>query len=70
MISHFKFLLYGGIYSQTYEELSDGGPKCYNDISPDFRLKVAIFSIILNLIIIFKLQPYISKMKESHRNIN
>jgi hypothetical protein len=36
--------LIGGIYSETYEELSDGGPLCYNDIDQNFRLAITLLS--------------------------
>ncbi len=43
---------YGGIYSENYEEYSDGGPKCYEDMDYYFRLSIAVFSSIVNLLII------------------
>ena len=43
--------LIGGIYSESYEELSDGGPICYNDIKQNFRLAITLFSGFLMLLI-------------------
>lgn len=43
---------YGGIYSDDYEELSDGGPKCFQDMDYNFRFLIATFSVILNIFIL------------------
>lgn len=39
-----RWALYGNIYTADYEHLSDGGPKCYDDMDPTFRISVALIS--------------------------
>jgi hypothetical protein len=46
--------LYGGIYSEDYQEFSDGGPKCYEDMDYYFRLSLAALSVAVNLVLICK----------------
>lgn len=36
-------MFYGNIYTDSYEEMSDGGPKCFNDMDYNFRI-MSIFS--------------------------
>lgn len=47
-------MLYGGIYTSTYEEMSDGGPKCANEMTNTYRVTVTIFSVISNLFLVSK----------------
>lgn len=46
----------GDIYSDNYESLSDGGPRCYNELTDFFRISISIISVfslfISNLIFI------------------
>jgi hypothetical protein len=41
-----KYYLYGGIYNEHYEELSDGGPKCLAELTNTFRGTIIIYSSI------------------------
>jgi len=34
----FKGALYSGIYSETKEDIADGGPTCYNKMTVDLEL--------------------------------
>lgn len=43
--------LYGNIYTDTYEHFSDGGPKCYNDMSNIFRIGISTASAILCILV-------------------
>jgi hypothetical protein len=33
IIEKIKWILYGGIYSENYEEYADGGPLCFQESS-------------------------------------
>jgi len=49
-----KWALYGNIYTPDYEYLSDGGPKCYNDMDGTFRISVALISSVSCIIFMSK----------------
>jgi len=41
----FKGALYSGIYSETKEDIADGGPTCYNEMTVDFRVIIALIMV-------------------------
>lgn len=47
--------LYGNIYTETYEHLSDGGPKCYNDMTNTFRISISTISAIICILVMSKI---------------
>ncbi|KAL4492477.1 hypothetical protein ABPG72_005612 [Tetrahymena utriculariae] len=53
VIETFKTYYYGGIYSDTYEEFSDGGPKCAAAMENQFRITVSAISATINCLIIY-----------------
>ena len=59
-----KRYLFGGIYSDTYEEFADGGPTCFNETTVQFRLLVSLFSATILCITIYLTVPTIRKSKE------
>lgn len=61
MIEQIRDIFAGGIYTHSYEVLSDGGPKCYADMDPTFRISIAIFSVIINVFILKFLYSKVSK---------
>lgn len=53
LINLFRDHYYGGIYSDTYEEFSDGGPKCAASMTTEFRISFSALSAIINITIIY-----------------
>lgn len=43
--------LYGKIFTDSYQEMSDGGPNCYADMTDQFRGAITIYSAITNVYI-------------------
>ena len=37
----------GDIYNENYESLSDGGPRCYSEMTVFFKTMISIFSVVL-----------------------
>lgn len=46
-------LFTAGVYTETWEDIADGGPTCYNELSPEYRIVTSIMNV--NLIISFHL---------------
>lgn len=40
----------GDIYSDTYESLSDGGPRCYSEMTTFFKTIISICSVFFSYI--------------------
>jgi len=60
-----KGALYSGIYSDTYEDIGDGGPTCYKEMTVEFRVIIAIIMVPLQ----YFLQKYlVQKMKNKYKN--
>ena len=43
--------LYGGVYSETYSSLDDGGEECFNQIANSYRLASSTFALSLALLL-------------------
>jgi len=60
-----KGALYSGVYSETWDTLGDGGPTCYNELSVDFRIIVALIMAPAQ----YFLQKYlVGKVKKRYNN--
>lgn len=59
-----KRYVFGGIYSDTYEEFADGGPTCFNEMTAQFRLLVSLFSASIGFLVVYLTLPTIRKTKE------
>ena len=35
----------GDIYNENYESLSDGGPRCYSEMTTFFKTIITVFSV-------------------------
>lgn len=46
--------LYGNIYTENYEHYSDGGPKCYEDMTNTFRISISTISAIICILVMCK----------------
>jgi TMEM164 family len=69
MIEKIKWVLFGGIYSESYEEYADGGPICYEEMTVEFRLLMTLVSVVAQVIIICKLYPSILKSREMNLSL-
>jgi hypothetical protein len=49
-----RWALYGNIYTENYEHFSDGGPKCYGDMTNTFRITISAISAIFCFAIMSK----------------
>ncbi|CAD8043136.1 unnamed protein product [Paramecium primaurelia] len=61
--------LYGNIYTETYEHFSDGGPKCYQDMTNTFRISISTISAIICIIVMKKCWAKIKYSQELTRAI-
>lgn len=64
IVAKIKYGYFGGVYSDTYEEMSDGGPKCYESMSMQFRLIVTVISVAYNVNVILWNWPRVKQSKE------
>lgn len=53
-MDNIRWALYGNIYTETYEHFSDGGPKCYEDMTNTFRITISAISAIFCITIMSK----------------
>ena len=44
---YLKRIFYQNIFSETYEDIGDGGPKCFNEMTIDFRILIAAITVFL-----------------------
>jgi len=42
-----KWVLYGDIYNENFENLGDGGPTCYNEMTNEFRITLSSISAVI-----------------------
>lgn len=66
-----RWALFGNIYTETYEHFSDGGPKCYEDMTNTFRITISAISaifcfVIMSKKIFFKIEKCWNKISTSH----
>jgi len=52
------------VYSEEFEEFSDGGPKCAASMTNEFRVTISAISVAYNLVIIYFSWNCIKKSKE------
>jgi hypothetical protein len=41
-----KQIFYSRVYTDTYENIGDGGPACYKELTVEFRIIIAIIMVI------------------------
>jgi hypothetical protein len=61
-------LFIGGIWSEDYEYLSDGGPKCFNELTPQFRFTLGGISAVSTIIYMYLCWPSLKNSKELDLN--
>jgi hypothetical protein len=40
-----KRVMYEGIYTDTWEDIGDGGPTCYKELTVEFRVIIALIMV-------------------------
>jgi len=40
-----KRVFYSGVYTDTWEDIGDGGPTCFNEMTVEFRVIIAIIMV-------------------------
>jgi hypothetical protein len=40
-----KRVMYEGIYTDTWEDIGDGGPTCYKELTVQFRVIIALIMV-------------------------
>jgi hypothetical protein len=43
----FRRLFTSGVYTETWEDIADGGPTCYNELSMEYRAATCIINVFI-----------------------
>lgn len=73
-IEYFKYAMAGQVYTDDYENIGDGGPGCFQEMTNTFRYTLSSISVVINLTIVYLLTKYVSKSREADlslvKNVN